>query len=229
MFIFNVKKGYTHKGGVMDFSKMLRELRQKRGLSQEELADAIGVTRISVYKWEKGQTLPTVDKAYALANALKTSVHELMGEEQLLPIEAVVPKGSSAFVPMLELGTIHAGEPIEPIGDEVIVEVPLEVAKHHDGAFMLKVQGNCMNKRYPEGCHVLIDPHMEPTNGDAVAVMIDNENVLLRTYYKGNSALMLCADSYEDKYDDIIFDEDNYHEVTLVGVVCWFQAYKQAK
>ncbi len=56
----------------------IRRLRRARGLSQEELAGRLGVSRQSVSLWEQGETNPTVENIYAMADVLEVSFDELM-------------------------------------------------------------------------------------------------------------------------------------------------------
>lgn len=62
----------------MQFSEKLAELRRRRGLSQEQLADALGVTRQSVSKWEGGAAMPELAKLVALSELFGISVDYLV-------------------------------------------------------------------------------------------------------------------------------------------------------
>lgn len=61
---------------------MLREnlilLRNLRGLSQEQIAEEIGITRQAYSKWEKGETIPDVEKCYKLAEFYNTTIDALL-------------------------------------------------------------------------------------------------------------------------------------------------------
>ena len=128
------------------------------------------------------------------------------------------------MVLMRVLGKTHAGEATEEIEDPGFVEVPETVARNHPDAFMLRVEGCCMNRSYPDGCLVMVDPTMTPWNGCAVVAEPSSGESVLRRYYRGQSSLLLTADSYES-YDDLMFSGDD--EVMLLGVVVWFQAAKE--
>lgn len=52
----------------MKFAKQLKELRIKKGLSQEELAEAVDVTKSSISKWENGTNTPDLTTTIKLAN-----------------------------------------------------------------------------------------------------------------------------------------------------------------
>ena len=66
----------------MDFNEKLICLRKQKGLSQEQLGDAVGVTRQTVSKWELAETTPDMDKLIALADLFGTTIDELVGKEQ---------------------------------------------------------------------------------------------------------------------------------------------------
>lgn len=65
----------------MSFQEKLRELRQRNGLSQKKLADAIGVAQSSINYWEKGQRTPSTEVAQKLADYFQISVDELLDYE----------------------------------------------------------------------------------------------------------------------------------------------------
>ena len=58
---------------MLALSENIRRLRRAAGLSQEELAGRLGVSRQSVSLWEQGVTNPTVENIYAMAEVLGTS------------------------------------------------------------------------------------------------------------------------------------------------------------
>ncbi|WP_291258196.1 helix-turn-helix transcriptional regulator [Flavonifractor sp.] len=65
----------------MKLSEKILYYRKKAGLSQEELAGRVGVSRQAVSKWELGDAAPEVDKLRALAREFGVTVDELISEE----------------------------------------------------------------------------------------------------------------------------------------------------
>ena len=61
--------------------KRVRELRIKKGMSQQELGNAIGVTKVSVCGYENGSRLPNLEKLVKLADALGCTTDYLLGRE----------------------------------------------------------------------------------------------------------------------------------------------------
>lgn len=83
----------------MQFYEKLTELRRKAGLSQEQLADRLGVTRQSVSKWESGAAMPELGKLIALSELFGVSIDYLVKESQTSdPLSAGEEDSSSARV-----------------------------------------------------------------------------------------------------------------------------------
>ena len=81
----------------MDFSNRIISARKSKGLSQEALADLIGVSRQAVSKWETGDAKPDLDKTITLCKALDLSMDYLcLGKESScheLPTVPPAPEG----------------------------------------------------------------------------------------------------------------------------------------
>lgn len=65
----------------MDFGDRLKEIRIKQGLSQEQLAEKIGVSRQAITKWETKRGLPDVENMVILAEIFKITLDELVLQE----------------------------------------------------------------------------------------------------------------------------------------------------
>lgn len=63
----------------MDFPQTLKNLREKHGISQKKLADAIDVSQASIGYWEKGERTPSAEAVQRLATYFNISMAELMG------------------------------------------------------------------------------------------------------------------------------------------------------
>lgn len=62
----------------MDFKEKLAAIRKDRGLSQEEIAERIGVSRQAVSKWESGESFPDIDNLIAIGDILGVSIDRLV-------------------------------------------------------------------------------------------------------------------------------------------------------
>ena len=85
----------------MNIGETIQRLRTERRLSQEQLAELVGVSRQAVSKWELNAALPDTDKLVPLARALGVSVDELLGNvsdgERRLPLRSAPQTAPSWF------------------------------------------------------------------------------------------------------------------------------------
>lgn len=70
----------------MEFHQKLQELRKRKGLTQEELAQALYVSRAAVSKWESGRGYPSIDSLKALAKFFGVSVDGLLSGQEVLTV-----------------------------------------------------------------------------------------------------------------------------------------------
>lgn len=200
------------------------EMRRRAGLTQKQAAEAADIPLGTLRRWEQGQNDPDMGSLMRLAELYHTTLDSMLVTDRVLPANAIPVCGTSAMVPVRVLGRTHAGDRMDELESDYEAEFPEGVVSRHPGCFALKVEGDCMNRRYPKGCHVLVDPDIEPSNGRAVVAEFEDGRSVLRCYYRGQSSLMLTADSFSE-YEDIILTGDD--PVRLIGVVVWFQAEKE--
>lgn len=65
----------------MDLGERIQELRKRRGMSQEQLADHLGVTRQSISKWELNTSVPDIEKLKTISRLFSVSMDELLDNE----------------------------------------------------------------------------------------------------------------------------------------------------
>ena len=68
----------------MEFNKKLQELRKNSGLTQEELAEQLFVSRTAISKWESGRGYPSIDSLKEIARFFSVTVDELICTEEIL-------------------------------------------------------------------------------------------------------------------------------------------------
>ena len=84
--MMKTKKHEVKKMNI-DIANRLYELRKKNNLSQEELAEKIGVSRQAVSKWERAEASPDTDNLILIARLYSVSIDELLSTEE--PVEPV--------------------------------------------------------------------------------------------------------------------------------------------
>lgn len=68
----------------MEFNEKLQELRKNKGLTQEELAEALFVSRTAISKWESGRGYPNLDSLKQISRYFSVSIDELICSEEII-------------------------------------------------------------------------------------------------------------------------------------------------
>ena len=71
---------------IMEFNEKLQELRKNKGLTQEELAEALYVSRTAISKWESGRGYPSIDSLKEIAKYFSVTIDELLSSDEVLSI-----------------------------------------------------------------------------------------------------------------------------------------------
>lgn len=201
----------------MTVGDRIRQVRQEQDVTQQELADYIGVSKQAVYKYENNivTNIPT-DKVDAIAKRLKVSPAYLMGwEEKPEPKKPTIPPGFEPMPKMKKIpliGSIACGEPITA---EQNIEKMVDVPENIRCDFSLTCHGDSM---VDAGIHdkdvvyIRIQPEVE--NGEIAAVRIDGEATLKRVYYNPGTLTLMPANP---AYAPMIYTGSQLEEVHIEG------------
>ena len=219
----------------MTIGRRIKELREKHGMSQVDLADKISVSKQTLYKYENGiiTNIPS-DKIESIAKVLRTSPSYIMGwdnaeasavdgcfanlkeiPDNILPI-------STVKVPLI--GEIACGEPIEA-DEEVECYVEPCAPIHCD--FALKAKGDSMegvNLKIHDGDIVFVRKQSTVENGEIAVVIIDNDATLKRVYYYPDDK-KLVLQSENSKYAPFVYVGPELETVHILGKAVAFQSY----
>ena len=111
----------------MTFQEKLVILRKTRGLTQDEFASAVGVSRQAVYKWESGQSYPEVQKLIEIKTLFTISIDDLLDDNYDVPLpEKKKRKRISKEAKEKIEKTVEKSEPKAPVKEPkaTVVETP---------------------------------------------------------------------------------------------------------
>ena len=124
----------------MTIGKRIAHLRKEKGLTQEELAQHMGISPQAVSKWENDQTCPDISALPKLARLFGVTVDELLeGRETLPAVRMLPPEQRKDIKDMLLRITVDSAE-----GDRIRVNLPMaqvEIAMEI-GMEMPQINGN---------------------------------------------------------------------------------------
>jgi transcriptional regulator with XRE-family HTH domain len=72
----------------MEFNEKLQELRKSKSLTQEELAEALFVSRTAISKWEQGRGYPSIDSLKEISRFFSVSIDDLICSEEIISAAA---------------------------------------------------------------------------------------------------------------------------------------------
>lgn len=196
----------------------IAEARIAKGWTQKDLAKKIGTTQQQIARYESGDNDVKSSVLVKMSNAMGVTISYLLGMEN-----AALPNNSTIDVPLY--GKIAAGEPIEMVEVEDSQPVPIKVHEKFPDAFLLRVEGDSMNRILPNGSYALIDPaQKEPISGKPYAVCVNGFDATIKRVRRLNNGFELVPDSTDPTYVPKVF---NYNEpgtdpVTVIGRVVYY-------
>ncbi|WP_337492833.1 XRE family transcriptional regulator [Slackia isoflavoniconvertens] len=196
----------------------IAEARIAKGWSQQDLAEKMDTTQQTIQRYESGSRDIKSSVLIKLSAVLGVTISYLLGMEN-----TSIPNNDMVEVPLY--GAIAAGTPIEMIPVENSQPVPSEVRRRYPSAFLLKVEGDSMNRILPNGCYALVDPcEAVEHNGAPYAVCVNGYDATIKRVNKLNNGFELAPDSNDPTYSKQVF---NYNEpgtqtITVIGEVVYF-------
>ena len=201
----------------MTTGERMKQRRKEIGFSAEKVAERLGVSPATIYRYEKGdiEKVP-VDSLAELAKILQPTPAYLMGwEEQPAPTKKpTIPPG---FEPMPEMdmvplvGRIACGTPITA---EQNVERMVCVPSKWHSTFTLTCKGDSMEPRIHDGDLVAIRSQPEVENGEIAAVRIDGEATLKHVYLHDNFIELRPENPV---FSSIILSREDMNNVVIEG------------
>lgn len=156
----------------MGYLDALKVLRKKRGWSQDQLAQMVGVEQPTIQRWESGKRLPDLDSLQQLATVLGVSAGSLLDGD------AVVSVGPTLFIK----GEVAAGAWLPtaewPESDWQTFTGRSDVNARVEHRFGLRVVGDSMDLLYPPGSIVecvSVFGHIEAGPGKRVVILRKND------------------------------------------------------
>lgn len=202
------------------FSTNLKYLREKRGLSQNKLAEKIGVNQTTIARWEDDNRIPTIDNAVDVASALNVPLTDLIGKDLRFDNAEVIDVNSN-IIKIPVYGTIKAGTPIESQTDIIdYVDIPRSWTKGGKEFYGLKVSGDSMFPKYQDEDIVIFEKTNDTTlyNGKDCAVMINGTESTFKKVLLNDQGIVLQA--YNMAYGIKMFSKEDVinKPIKIVGV-----------
>lgn len=188
----------------MKIGDKIRMLRKRRGLTQTELGEKLGVKTNAVSKWECGRVedIP-MSKVKAMSVLFDVPPSFLIDDEQL-PSNAT-PLDVQSFHRIPILGRIAAGLPL--YAEQNIEGYTLTDLNGGAEYFALRVKGDSMNAaRIQEGDVLIVRRQEEVENGEVAIVMVGDDDATVKRFYSTGNTVTLMPQSTNPKHQAQMYD-----------------------
>ena len=177
-----------------NFSKNLKMLRETKKISQQEIADKIGVDRSTIGYWENGKADPTMLNVIKLAETLNVDIVTLIGGNLHFDNADFLEPKTVETIQIPVLGVIKAGMPIE--AQENILEyidIPKEWTKGNKKFYGLKISGDSMKPKYQPNDIVIFEQSEDSSkaNGKDCAVMVNGYDATFKKFTLNDNGIIL--------------------------------------
>ena len=198
----------------------IREIIDWRYGSIPKFADKIGLPPSTIY------TALRKGLASAQANTVMPIVAELgIDPNWLVKNQLVEVSDDRDFVDVPVYGSIAAGVPLEMIPIDKTHPIPAELARKYPEAFLLKVNGESMNRILPNGVYSLINPCREvEINEKPYALCVNGFEATIKRVKLLNNGYELIPDSTDPTFKSVIYDYGvpGTELITIIGRVVWY-------
>ena len=205
------------------FATIIKNLRIERGITQEQLAALLKVSRSTIGMYETGSREPDFETLEAIADIFNVDMDYLMGRstvERKAPIpKSPIPAG---FEPLPEMTTIPLVGRIAcgtPITAEENIEAHIGIPATWRADFALTCHGDSMAPKICDGDIVCIRKQQEVENGEIAAVRIGEEATLKRFYRQGDTVLLQAENP---TFAPLVYAKHQLDEIEIEGKAVGF-------
>lgn len=213
----------------------IRDLRKTKGLTQENLATQVGVSKTTVVDWEKGRYFPEGKNLINLAKALDVTVGYLMGETEN-PAPAVSPKhpeiesnattiNEAMMIPVVTddvsaccgTGSIYA----EDVKWDIVGYYPMDPNDLIGYTWqtkkfgVIRASGDSMEPRIHDGDRVVFAEEIELQNGDIAILLWEGRLMIRGVIFNRDGSIILKA--INKGYDDITTQPNEDDRLCVLG------------
>ncbi|KUL98995.1 MULTISPECIES: LexA family protein [Fusobacterium] len=202
---------------MLDVGKMIKELRIKKNISQEDLANILSVNRATIANYESGRRALTIDKLEELLDALDTSLADFFNSNNLEKTD--LRPEELRKIPILS--DVSAGYGKEALEEATHwIKLPASIARN--AAFGTFVAGDSMEPKINDGDLLLVQDTPQLDSGE-IGVFLLNEKVYCKRFHYNPITKNLVLKSLNSNYDPIPINEND--DFRIVGKVVGIYDY----
>lgn len=195
------------------FAENLRILRERKEMTQQQLADALKISRSTIGMYEKGNREPDFETLELIADFFNVDMGRLIGN--------LTPKKGN-WIPVL--GSVRAGLPVEAVENIIdYEEISEEMARQGD-FFALQIKGDSMEPKISDGDVVIVRKQPDVESGEIAIVLVNGDEATIKKVQKFAGGINLVPSN--PAYDVKTFDNQKIESlpVKIIGKVVELRA-----
>lgn len=199
-------------------SEKLKELRLKKNITQEELAEELNMTQQQIARYENGKRYFKQDLLFKLANYFNVSINDFFPPTTF---DNGIQVNITDTIKIPVFGIIKAGIPIESQNDIIdYIEIPKTWLNGGKQFYGLKISGDSMSPKYQENDIVIFEKNddKELYNGKDVAVMINGSESTFKKIIVNDQGIILQP--YNTSYNIMVYSKEQIEKlpIRVVGI-----------
>ena len=212
----------------MSIGELIKQYREKMGLSQREFANKCGISNVTISQYEKNGINPKTGKPFKiefvtylkLAQAMEMDIDdmfEILGDNALVGMipNNVIPISDVTLKQVPVIGKVAAGEPIyAEETHEAVIPAPGKAD------YALEIEGKSMVPTYLPGDIIYIRKQPDIDYQGQVAVVLLDDEATVKHVYKQQDGLLLISDN--PAYAPMNKLYADYDTMQILGTVCGF-------
>ena len=202
---------------MLDIGKMIKELRVKKNISQEDLANILSVNRATIANYESGRRALTIDKLEELLNALDTSLADFFNSNNLEKTE-VKPQELRKMPILSDVSAGYGKEALEEATHWI--KLPASIARN--ATFGTFVAGDSMEPKINDGDLLLVQDTPQLDSGE-IGVFLLNERVYCKRFHYNPLTKELVLKLLNTIYKPMHIDRDD--DFRIIGKVVGIYDY----
>lgn len=199
----------------------IKKLIRERYVSVPRFARSIGLPEQTIYSALRNGIMGALATTFMpIAEGLDLDMQQLA--EGMIVVRSDQARGS-VEVPLF--GSIVAGQPTEPDLADDTFPIPLELHARYPDAFLLRVEGESMNRILPNGCYALINPCKTiDRSNQPYAVAVGEGSATVKRVRVLSNGFELLPDSSDPTFRPIVLDFNDVgaESVSVIGEVVWY-------
>ena len=195
------------------FAENLKILREKKQITQQQLADKLKISRSTIGMYENGSREPDFETLELIADFFNINMDRLIGN---------LNPNMKRMIPVL--GLVRAGIPMDAVEHIIDYEEIGEDMARQGEFFGLQIKGNSMEPRITEGDVVIVRKQPDVESGEIAIVLINGDEATIKKVQKFNGGINLIPSN--PAYDVMTYTNEQIEKlpVRVLGKVVELRA-----